>query len=174
MSKLPTPSDPIEVLGEAYELLLEKVLNILHVHDATKKDLQQTVDKAGETIPQVQHLDEAQRQKIQVAVHRDLHSAGHYLQHKEHGTEGWLGFEPHKLEGRLLEQVTKMADPTTLKLLEWKAELAQQALHAGDVTGPGTLVCDACGETIHYHHAGRITPCPRCKGTVFHRKTDTD
>ena len=74
MNKIPTPSDPIEVLGEAYELLLEKVLSVLHVHDADETELHKIVHKASQEIPQLQKMDDEERNKIQTAVHKNISS----------------------------------------------------------------------------------------------------
>ncbi|MBC8554830.1 MAG: hypothetical protein H8D23_34900 [Candidatus Brocadiales bacterium] len=37
------------------------------------------------------------------------------------------------------------------------------------VTGPGVLECDECGNQLHYYKAGRIPPCAKCHKTNFHR-----
>ena len=55
-------------------------------------------------------------------------------------------------------------------MLREQAELA--GYHTGEITGPGTLVCDNCGEELHFHKPSRIPPCPKCKGTSFHRKRE--
>jgi hypothetical protein len=39
----------------------------------------------------------------------------------------------------------------------------------GEITGPGTLVCDNCEERLHFHKAGHIPPCPKCHGVIYHR-----
>ncbi len=72
MSKLAPPSDPIEVFGEAYELLLEKVLELLHVKEGNGEDIKQTIEKAGEAIPQVQQLAGEEKQKLHEAVHQKI------------------------------------------------------------------------------------------------------
>ncbi len=72
MSKLTPPSDPLEVFGEAYELLLEKVLKLLHVNNANEQELKNVVEKASETIPQLQQMSEDERQKLHAAVHKKV------------------------------------------------------------------------------------------------------
>jgi len=72
MSKLNPPSDPIEVFGEAYELLLEKVLELLHINDTNEKELKNVVENASKTIPQVQQLNDSERQKLHQAVHEKI------------------------------------------------------------------------------------------------------
>jgi Zn finger protein HypA/HybF involved in hydrogenase expression len=63
-----------------------------------------------------------------------------------------------------------VADQTSLALREM-AERARQAslYHAEEVTGPGSLVCERCGEVVHFRHVSRIPPCPNCHHTAFHR-----
>jgi len=74
MNKIPTPSDPVEVLGKAYKLLLEKVLSVLHVHDADEAELHNIVHKVSEEIPQLQEMDDEVCNKIQTAVHKNISS----------------------------------------------------------------------------------------------------
>ena len=37
----------------------------------------------------------------------------------------------------------------------------------GEVTGPGTLTCVACGSQMRFRDSGRIPPCPKCHATSF-------
>ncbi len=48
---------------------------------------------------------------------------------------------------------------------------ARQAVgyHAGEITGPGTLVCTARGGELHLPQSGHIPPCPKCHGLYFKR-----
>ncbi|VAW95101.1 hypothetical protein MNBD_GAMMA23-453 [hydrothermal vent metagenome] len=166
--------DPIQALGEAYELLLEKTLDELHIKDARqqnilKKDIQDTINKAAQNTPQLQSLDDTLLKQIQEAVHRDLHSAGQYFSETTQEVKDWLGFELQLVEGSLLNLLPKIADQTTVGLLEWKQDQAKRSLHTGEIAGPGILVCDSCGEQLQFHRAGHIPPCAHCSNTVFHR-----
>ena len=71
----------------------------------------------------------------------------------------------------LTPKVTKVImKDLTPKVLALKMELARRITpHTGEVTGAGTLVCDKCGEKLHFHKAGKIPPCPKCHATQFHR-----
>ncbi len=161
--------DPIQALGEAYELLLEKTLDELHIDDRRKKNIEDTIHKVSKDIPQLKNLDDTLLRQVQDAVHRDLHSAGQHFSETTQEVKDWLGFELKLVEGSLLDLLPKIADQTTVELLEWKQDQAKRALHTGEVTGPGVLVCDSCGKQLHFHHAGHIPPCAGCNSTVFHR-----
>ena len=67
---------------------------------------------------------------------------------------------------RLLEQA---ADQTKVELMKLKATAESAEYHTGEITGPGVLMCDKCGENLHFHDAGHIPPCPKCHDTHFHR-----
>ena len=60
-----------------------------------------------------------------------------------------------------------------MRISEAQAEQARRAqfYRTGEVTGPGTLVCDSCGESLRFHATGYIPGCPACGHTVYHRKT---
>ena len=46
--------------------------------------------------------------------------------------------------------------------------------HTGEISGPGTLLCVACGTELHLHKTGRIPPCPKCHATQFKRANTRD
>jgi hypothetical protein len=74
------------------------------------------------------------------------------------------------IESQILNLFLRAADKTTVELMRLKEQArAASTYHAGEVTGPGTLVCDACGSRQVFHKARRISPCPNCHATEFHR-----
>ena len=83
--------------------------------------------------------------------------------------------EPQIDADRLLEVLSLVADHTRLEMLKFEHDLEEgPTWNAGEVTGPGTLVCDSCNEVIRFHATGYIPNCPNCGHTVFHRKTVKD
>ncbi len=167
------PKDPIEVLGEAYELMLERALDHLEKAEETSNEaLHHFIDKARDTAVELEELTEEEAEKIASTLKRDLHDFGKSLREGTEDFTTWLGFDLELLGDRLKELLAKAADPTVLELLEWKERAELAPYHTGEYTGPGTLVCDNCGEKLHFHQFSRIPPCPKCKGTTFHRVFD--
>ncbi len=130
------------------------------------------IEQASRTTPHVQALEENSREHVKHAVKRDLHSLAGYNHSGQQGAEGWLGFELHQPEGRLKDLIPRAADPSVTDWLEWKSEMERLPYHTGEITGPGVLVCDKCGEKLHFTKPGHIPPCPKCGGTTFHRLSD--
>jgi hypothetical protein len=157
-------------MGEAYERLLEKGLEEAHkVEDKSGLEFHKAIDKAREGLAGIVELSEEGATEITEDLKRDLRDAADYLVETGGDFVTWLGFDIELIEDRLRDMFPQAADQTTVELLKLKEAAESRGYHTGAFTGPGTLVCDACGEKLRFHKVGRIPPCPRCKGTSFHR-----
>jgi hypothetical protein len=169
--KDPLRHDPLDALGEAYEKMYERVVeNFHHAEEKTGILFHKLIEEARDKAVELKELSEDDAQKVSDWLKRDVTDAANYLSETGHELKDWLGFETILIESAVLDLLLKTADETTVKLLQMKED-AQRAstYHTGEVTGPGTLVCDQCGEKLHFHRAGKIPPCPKCHATVFHR-----
>jgi hypothetical protein len=64
-----------------------------------------------------------------------------------------------------------VADQTSVQLQQWSERARQASLYqAGQITGPGTLICDRCGAETRFTRAGRIPACAECGGLGFRRR----
>ena len=170
MSELKPPHDPIEALGQAYEEVLEKALEEAHrLEERGAPRLHKIIDTLRHDAKLLGKLSEEQAEKIGQYLKRDLEDAARFLSETGRELQEWWGFDRILLEKRLLENFTKAADQTTVEL-ELLQDAAQKAPYkTGEITGPGTLLCDNCGEVLHFHKPGHIPPCPKCRKTQYHR-----
>ncbi|HFD79178.1 MAG TPA: hypothetical protein ENK05_02135 [Gammaproteobacteria bacterium] len=163
--------DPIEALGEAYELMLERAMEgFRKLTGKSGPALHEEIDKARDTAVERGELSQEDADKVAGYLKRDLGHAARYRSETGKELKDWLGFEVDLIENEIFDLFMQAADKTTVELLELKemAELAS-TYHTGEIAGPGTLVCENCGEKLHFRKAGRIPPCPKCHGTVFRR-----
>jgi len=170
MTKLTPPHDPLEALGEAYEMLLEKTIK--EAETAREKSgpvLHKLIDEVAQKSSAVNELAGEEAEKIGQYLKRDLVDAATYLQKTGKALKDWLGFDLNYLEDRLRDNFAQAADQTTIELLKLKQAANAAGYRTGEITGPGTLLCDQCGEVLHFHKAGHIPPCPKCQGSQFHR-----
>lgn len=173
MPKLNPPHDPIEALGEAYETLLEKTVE--EAHAAKIKGgpaLHRLIDEVAQKSSDVTELAGEEAVKIGEYLKRDLIDAASYLEKTGKEFKDWLGFDLKLIQDRLRDDFSKAADQTTIELLQLKQQAQAAGYHTGEITGPGTLLCDSCGEALHFHKAGHIPPCPKCQATRFHRTAE--
>jgi len=168
----PSHNDPIDALGAAYEKMYERAAENLHkAEETTGSLLHKLIDEAKEKAVELEELSEEDAVKLAGWLKRDLDDAANYLSETGLELKDWLGFETALLESAVLDLLLKAADKTTVELLAMKENARRTyAYRTGEITGPGTLVCDQCGEKLHFHRAGKIPPCPKCHATDFHRQ----
>ena len=167
MNELPPPHDPVEAMGEAYELLLEKALQKAHQGGVVVHDM---MDVVRHDIAALNKFDDDEIVKLEHYVKRDLIDAAWYLDTTGKELKDWLGFDVALIKREFWERFSAAADQTTVALNQLKLQAANAEYHTGELTGLGTLVCDQCGEALHFHKPGHIPPCPSCNGTHFHRQ----
>lgn len=163
--------DPFDALSDAYETMYEHVASGLHA--ATHKTgplIHDLVDEAEEKISNLENVTEKDAKDLANWLRRDLDDVINYVSETEHAFNDWLGFETSMIKTSFINALLETADPTTLALLRMKDNAHEPYVyHTSEVAGIGTLICDECGEKLHFHKAGRIPPCPKCHKTTFHR-----
>ena len=171
MKDLKPPHDPIDAMGEAYERLLETAMDDLQgAEEKTGPTLHRLIDKAREKLLAAEEYTEEELEKAGDYLKRDLIDAADYLAETGSDFATWLDFDIELIEDRMKELFAQAADQTTVELLQLKEQARRSEYHTGEITGPGTLVCDTCGEKLHFHRVNRIPPCPKCRATRFHRQ----
>lgn len=170
MSKLPPPRDPLEVMGEAYELLLEKALEEARsLKQKSGPALHKIIDTSSEKLGELGELTEIEAQKVSEYLKRDLIEAATFMEKKGATFKTWLGIDTDIIESFLLDRMKQAADQTRIELNKLKTTAENAEYHTGEIIGPGVVMCDQCGEQLHFHKAGHIPPCPKCNQTHFHR-----
>jgi len=158
----------------AYNRMMERVKSTL---EQAERDalppLQRSIEQAKKTSVELGELTRDEAEQIGEWLRRDLQDAGAYLARTGRDLGAWLRFDVELVEERLLDLLSKAADQTRLQLLDVE-ERAEWATHyaTGEVMGPGTLACEACGKLLHMHRTGHVPPCPSCHGTRFTRASE--
>jgi hypothetical protein len=168
-----TPSNkaPLDRLTDAYENMLAHVHHAMeHTKESTLPGLREYLSDVREKMVELGELSREEAEEIAAYIERDIKDAASYLAETGEELSQWWRFDIQQVEDRLLEMFISVADQTKLEL----ERLAQRArtgsrYQAGEITGPGTLVCRQCGRELHFHQTGRIPPCSACQGTEFQR-----
>jgi len=163
--------EPMERLIIAYEEMLKRVSHTIEqAGESTIPNLKHNIEQAREKAIELGELSREEAEKVAGYIERDMEEVAHYMGETGEQLADWWQFESSLIEDRLLDAFSSVADQTSLQL----AKLAQQAreastYHTGEITGPGTLICTKCGEELHFHKAGHIPPCPKCRHTEYKR-----
>jgi hypothetical protein len=158
-------------LVKAYNRMMERVRHSLdEVESKTLPTLRHSVEQARKTAVELEELSHDEAEKIAYYLKRDAQDAGRHLAETSEELGDWLRFDIDRIEDKLLEMFTRVADRTRVEWAELNNELKRDPpYHSGEVTGPGTLYCSTCNEALHFHHTARIPACPHCNNETFRR-----
>lgn len=160
-----------ERLTQAYDRMMERTKHFMSVADEKlRPTLEEAVAQAREKAVELGEITREEAQTVGEYFQRDMRDLGEYLNETGAEMKTWLRIDLELIEARLLDLFASVADKTRIELAGL-ADRAREATfwHTGEVTGPGTLTCAACGERIHFHKTGHIPPCPKCHATRFKR-----
>jgi Zinc-ribbon containing domain len=161
-----------EKLVEAYNIMMLRVSESLtKATHGTGPKLRHAIAAAEEKAVELGELTREEALKVGEYLRRDIQDAGKYLAEPE-GEElaDWLRFDIQLIETELFDKLLSVADQAKLDMLDFEEQLAEATQYrSGEITGPGTLVCDECSEVLHFHKTTHIPPCPKCHGSSFSR-----
>lgn len=161
-------------LIQAYDRMMERVKLRLEELEQLEKAafprLYASIQHAAEKAVELGELTREEARLIGSYLHRDLEDAGQYLSSTGRELGDWLRFDVELLEDRLLDFLQRGVDQSRIDLIAFEQpeeELVEYL--SGEITGPGTLQCEQCGEVVVFHTTSAIAPCPACGGKVFMR-----
>lgn len=164
-----------EQLQDAYNNMMTRIKTAIEEAEEAAPALLKYIENARETAVELGELTRDEAEKLAAWLERDLQDAGQHLVSTGKELGDWLQFDINLIEERLLDALLLAADHTRMEMQQFEQELkAGPAWNAGEITGPGTLVCSNCGATTRFHATGHIPACPDCGHTVYHRKTLRD
>lgn len=169
-----TDSPHLQKLTHAYDRMMQRVQTGLEELEQAEREaipaLHRSIEKAARTAVELEELTHEEAQLISSYLKRDLQDAGHYLNQSGKDLRSWLQFDLELIEDRLLDLFTSAADKTRLEMLDFEEQMERaQHYHTGEITGPGTLICDECGSRLNFHATAHIPPCAACHGSRFSR-----
>ncbi len=166
---------PVDKMVKAYEEMLKHTQETLgQAGQETVPRFRELLETARDNMVELGELTREEANKVSEYLRRDVEDAATYIAETGRNIHDWWRFDLELMEQRMMDLFARAADQTSLQLAQWAENARQFSLYqAGEVTGPGTLVCDRCGAETHFVQAGRIPPCADCGGTAFKRKEQT-
>ena len=157
----------------AYDDMMMRVKTAFEeAEESTLPVLRKYIHKATDTAVDLEELTKDEAEKVSMYLPRDIEDAGKHLAETGHELGDWLRFDVDLVEDRLLDILYRVADHTKLEIQQFEHDIEEgPAWNTGEITGPGTLVCETCGALMRFHATGEIPDCPDCGHTVFHRQT---
>ena len=165
-------------LIEAYRRMMERLhqhlVELEQAEQAAFPQLSASIEHVAEKAVELGELTREEARLIGSYLHRDLDDAGRYLTTTGRDLSAWLRFDLELLEERLLDFLQRGADQSRLDglIVPVSPDIEPVRYRCGEITGPGALQCEACGEVLIGHAPTTIKPCGACGGTVFLRVSE--
>ncbi len=154
-------------LIQAYDTLIE------HLYEAMDDTLHSTAEAleiAKEKLSQLGGLTQEEITHLGDYLSRDISHAAVHAEKKEEDLSAWLKFDLDLIENFALDAFMEIADKTQIELAKLRQQAAKiHPYHSGEITGPGTFSCEACGKEIAFKSTSEIPTCPNCNAKVFVR-----
>ena len=99
-------------------------------------------------------------------VKRDIEHAAHGLSTEEDkdSLSEWFKFDIELIENFALDAFLSVADKTRLELAKLRELAETHTYHSGDITIPGTFICDDAARKSRLKRPSEIPECPACHG----------
>jgi rubrerythrin len=155
-------------LINAYTDLMEHIYEAM---DDTLHSFAEALDISKEKLRKVGDLTNEELDKVSGFVQRDVEHAAHGLSSKEDSgsLSEWFKFDVELLENFALDAFLSIADKTRIELAKLQELAKAHVYHSGDITIPGTFICDECGKEIAFKTPSEIPECPVCHAKTFIR-----
>jgi NADH pyrophosphatase NudC (nudix superfamily) len=160
-----------EKLVDAYNTMMKRVHTAIdEAEEKTIPTLEHNLEEAKVRAIELGELTREEAEKVTGYLKRDVEEAARYLQETGDEFSDWIQFDYELIEDAVKEAFMSVADQTKLQLEKLSKKAAEaNSYHTGEISGIGTLVCENCGEKLHFKKTGHIPPCPKCHATRFKR-----
>ena len=145
-----------------------------HLHETMEDTLHsfpEALEISKEKTSKSSDLTSDELDKLTAYIKRDVEHAAHGLSDNEdnNSLSEWFKFDIELIENFTLDAFLSVADKTRLELAKLEQLAHAYTYHSGDITVPGTFICDACGKEIAFKTPSQIPECPDCHAKTFIR-----
>ncbi|MBK1734064.1 hypothetical protein CKO15_01960 [Halorhodospira abdelmalekii] len=161
-----------ERLRTGYERMLAHLRERFAAADKEVPSFAEAVTETQQQMVEAGELSAAEAEQVARYLRRDAEEAGAWLAQRADDDPhlgDWLRMDLQMLESWLWDAFSSIADRTKLELQGFTTTGEPSLYHTGEVCGPGTLQCLACGREITFTRPDPIPRCPGCEQRDFVR-----
>jgi len=161
---------PSNRLIEAYNQMMASIRSSFETTDDDEMSLSKAILMARDEITHISDVTQDEAEEISNFIKRDINDAAEYMMESSSEFSEWLMLDIEVIERKLIDLFLSVADKTRIELEQFGVqnhELSQY--YSGEITGPGTLQCNACGHKIAFTTTSHIENCVECGHNTFRR-----
>jgi len=162
----------------AYNQMMEAMRNAFEQVDNSDISLQKALDMARHEVVRLGEVSAEEAFEIGEYIKRDINDAAEYMMESSAEFYDWLLLDIEVIERKVIDLFLSVADHTRVELEQFKhtAPVTEQipVYKSGEITGPGTLICESCGKVKAFLSSDEITACEQCGHKRFIRRHSSD
>jgi len=166
-------------LISAYNQMMKEMRNAFEQAVANDMTLQKALELAKYQVVQSGEVTAEEAYEIGEYIKRDINDAAEYMMDSSAEFYDWLLLDIEIIERKVMELFLSVADHTRIELEQFN-KISPRSNHllveqipvykSGEITGPGTLICENCGKVKPFLSSDEITNCERCEHNRFIRR----
>ena len=169
---------PAHHLISAYNQIMKEMRDAFEQADPNDMSLQKSLDLAKHQVVHLGEVSAEEAHEIGEYIKRDINDAAEYMMDSSAEFYDWLMLDIEIIEHKVIDLFLSVADHTRIELEQFKqpSSLSEQIplYKSGEITGPGSLICENCGKTKQFLSSDEITDCKRCGHDGFIRRQPRD
>ncbi|GMR01199.1 MAG: zinc ribbon-containing protein [Gammaproteobacteria bacterium] len=169
---------PANHLISAYNQMMQEMRDAFERADQSSMSLQKALELAKHQAVHLGEITAEEAHEIGEYIKRDINDAAEYMMESSAEFYDWLMLDIEVIERKVIDMFLSVADHTRVELEQFrqaKPESKQIPVYkSGEITGPGTLICDSCGKTKPFLSSDEIRDCERCGHDHFIRRQQND
>ena len=157
-------------LIEAYNQMMASIRSAFERSDEGDMSLSKAIGMAKDEITHISDLTQDEAEEISNFIKRDINDAAEYMMESSSEFSDWLMLDIEVIERKLIDLFLSVADKTRVELEQLGERNRELSLYySGEITGPGTLECSACGDRVSFATTSHIEVCHKCGHNTFTR-----
>ena len=161
---------PSHRLIDAYNHMMASIRTAFEKAEDSEMSLSKAISMAREEITHISDITQDEAEEISTFIKRDINDAAEYMMESSSEFGDWLMLDIEVIERKLIDLFLSVADKTRVELEQLGVQNRKPSVYySGEITGPGTLQCTACGHKVGFTTTSHIKPCAECGHNTFKR-----
>ena len=166
---------PANHLISAYNQMMQVMRDAFDKSEPCDMSLQKALDLAKYQAVHIGRVTSEEAYEIGEYIKRDINDAAEYMMDSSAEFYDWLMLDIEIIERKVMQLFLSVADHTRIELEQFQlpyGAMAQQGpiYKSGEITGPGTLICESCGKAKPFLSSDEISDCSHCSHDRFVRR----
>ena len=168
----------------AYNQMMEEMRNAFEQADTSDISMQKAMTLARDQVVHLGEVSAEEAHEISEYIKRDINDAAEYMMDSSAEFYDWLMLDIEIIERKVMDLFLSVADHTRIELEQFKqkkdrseqpkadqTEIEKIPVYkSGEITCPGTLICESCGTAKAFLSSDEITDCEHCDHHRFIRR----